>query len=802
MRRYRQTTRRYAYRAVLLALGLVLALGGTAIAQVDNNWSQFHQGPGFGGQAAIGPDLRLYTTPRFAVGSGLGASFGMGISASTPVVMNNAIFCYDMNGRVCAFSELSGSSLWSAVVAPSSFGSWSSPSADVASNSVYMGSGEYVYRFDATTGASLWSQPYHLTAADSHGETYASVVNAAPTILPGLGLNGQGLVLQHTYGSFGGGTQLHAINVADGSRAWTQSFTGQGQGEVAYNPAAGLIYTTIGTSGGWADGRGGIAALNPTTGSTVWTSAGSFEPLSFGGITYDAAHNRVIAGGYNFYDYAGMLVADGTTGATISYTGDLNAPSGDYRPTLGGNNHNNNLVYVAGAEYQDGPFIFAFDATTGQKVWQSDLGWGGWQQSLAYAGDIGDGTDVVYATDQYGTKIGMFDADTGVLLAEVPYGGLATLANGNLYTIDSDGELLAFGPSVTPEPATLGLLLVGGAALLRRRRKGRVSSAVVRSKSVISIKKNLAMHRLLKSFTIVVVCALVAVASQARADVIPNSATVVPGSLTQGTVKASMSGNAYGQETYNGTNKLNDWPLATGSWAISLTNCDFSSNTLIAFGDGGGITLKFDKGIQPVAGEKEFGIFTAQMVVASNGNLFNGNMEAAILVSQDNVNWYTLTGQAVSNPTTYTAGSSKLNAPTHSYDYQQFNTAWTYGSPGYPAGALNSLTIANYQTPMPNDNLFNGTGTSAQRLALKTDNSTADYDAVYGTSGGGNWFDISQCGLSEVDYVRLNGVNCGGTAGGIRLDDVFTTQDSVVPEPATLALLGLGALGCIKARRR
>ena len=451
--------------AVCLA---ILAVPGLAMAAGDNNWSQFHQGNTFGGQALIGPDLRDYTTPLLQVGSGLGAGF-MGVSASAPVVMNNQVFCYSSSGAVTAFSEIDGTELWSSTVAAASFGSWSSPSADVASNSVYMGSGEYVYRFDADTGAAVWDQPYHLTTMGNQGETYASVVNASPTIVPGLGTNGEGLVYQHTYGSFGGGTRLHAINVADGTQAWELDLTGQGQGEVAYNAAEGLIYTTVGTEGGWASGRGGIVAIDAATGAidTTWGtngySAGSFEPLSFGGITYDTVNDRVIAGGYDFYGYAGMLVADGSDGSTVSYTGDDMALSGDYRPTLG----DDNLIYIAGAEFQDGPFIAAYDATTGAEVWRSAQGWGGWQQSLAYAFDIGDGTDVVYASDQDGTKIGMFDADTGALLAEVPFGGQMALANGNLYTI-SGGQLVAI-----PEPATMALLGLGGlGVLIRRRRRG------------------------------------------------------------------------------------------------------------------------------------------------------------------------------------------------------------------------------------------------------------------------------------------------------------------------------------------
>ncbi len=50
-------------------------------------------------------------------------------------------------------------------------------------------------------------------------------MNAAVTIADDLGL-----CYMHTYGSFGGGTRLHAIHTADGTAAWTLDLTGPGQG--------------------------------------------------------------------------------------------------------------------------------------------------------------------------------------------------------------------------------------------------------------------------------------------------------------------------------------------------------------------------------------------------------------------------------------------------------------------------------------------------------------------------------------------------------------------------------------------
>ena len=428
-----------------LAFALLIA-GASVSTAAAAGWEQFHGSDGNAGRAERGPDLSVYTEPRFQVGSGLGTStFGF-VSPSGPVVDGGKVFCYAADGgsddaHIVAFRESDGAQLWSAAITNSSFGSWSSPSA--SGGKVYMGSGEYVFCLDAETGARLWS--YHLTTMDTSGETYASVVNAAVTVADDLGL-----CFLSTYGSFGGGTRLHAIYTADGTKAWTLDLTGQGQGAVAYNPSRRLIYTTVGTEGGWSEGRGGIAAIDAKTGVRLWTSAGSFEPLSFGGIAYDSAHGRVVAAGYDFYGYSGMLVCDAATGGTVAYTGDDVAPSGDYTPAVG----EDGRVYVCGAEWQDGPYAFCFDGATATQVWRTAANeWGYWNASVAYARDNGAGRRVVYcpgsSSGSQSGSYGMLDADTGDVLATVaPNGGNAALDHGNLYYISADGRLVAFGPPV------------------------------------------------------------------------------------------------------------------------------------------------------------------------------------------------------------------------------------------------------------------------------------------------------------------------------------------------------------------
>ena len=68
-------------------------------------WEQFHATDGNNGRASRGPDLSVYPSPRFQVGSGLGSStFGFG-NTSGPVVDEGKIFCYNAKGAVLTFRE-------------------------------------------------------------------------------------------------------------------------------------------------------------------------------------------------------------------------------------------------------------------------------------------------------------------------------------------------------------------------------------------------------------------------------------------------------------------------------------------------------------------------------------------------------------------------------------------------------------------------------------------------------------------------------------------------------------------------
>ena len=418
-----------------------MAFAATGL-QAAGGWEQFHGTDGNTGRAARGPDLRVYGAPRFAATvEGYNDLWGFAPSATGPVVMDGRVFCYGNGGAVSAFDESSGECLWRTPVAYGNANdSNASPSA--SNGRVYVGSGTALYCLDAEDGAVVWEH-----------DLEREVVNAAVTVAEGIGL-----CFLHTWGAGSPlRTRLHAVRVADGTLAWSLDMGGQGQGNVAYNAAAGLLYTTVGAAdGGWASGRGGIAAIDAVGGTNVWFSAGSLDRPCYGGVAFDAARGWVVAAGdTGGSSYSCLLVCDAATGATVAQAADRSLPSGNYTPTIGADG----WVYGCGAEWDDGPYVFAYNPATGDVEWQFgemyEGPFGSYSVSLAYAQDIGGGTSAVYCpssglaafwdVEEYA----MFDAADGTLLATLPMtGGNAALANGNLYFVNWAGDLVAFGPPV------------------------------------------------------------------------------------------------------------------------------------------------------------------------------------------------------------------------------------------------------------------------------------------------------------------------------------------------------------------
>ena len=129
---------------ILLIVAAICILAGSAGA----SWEQFHGDVRNSGVAGgEGFSLANMAAPRFV-------SSKVGLNAqSSPCAMGGRVFAYG-NDKLIAFDKNNGSVKWSATVKDgSALWSWSSPSADKATNSVLVGSGDTVYCFNADNGS-------------------------------------------------------------------------------------------------------------------------------------------------------------------------------------------------------------------------------------------------------------------------------------------------------------------------------------------------------------------------------------------------------------------------------------------------------------------------------------------------------------------------------------------------------------------------------------------------------------------------------------------------------------------------
>lgn len=212
-----------------------------------------------------------------------------------------------------------------------------------------------------------------------------------------------------------------------------------------------------------------------------------------------------------------------------------------------------------------------------------------------------------------------------------------------------------------------------------------------------------------------------------------------------------------------------------GAGTFNPFNPNFATTELARIGFGGEITLRLSNYVQVMPGVREIGIWENVGLVASGGGAQNpattfGLDSAVVSVSEDGVHWFSLNnGNPIvfDLPGNYYANATAVNAPP-------------------PA----SPVFADFGLP------FTGT------LADFNGQSFAGVLATFGGSAGGTWLDLDETGLSQVGYIRFNGVAEGQTLeiNGVSINS--SLAGAAVPEPRTLGLLALGITALLRRRHR
>ena len=217
----------------------------------------------------------------------------------------------------------------------------------------------------------------------------------------------------------------------------------------------------------------------------------------------------------------------------------------------------------------------------------------------------------------------------------------------------------------------------------------------------------------------------------------------------------------------------------TGFGVFSPFNPHFGTSQIIAIGNGGQLTLQLSNFVLVQPGLLEIGLWSNVGLVDAdfpNGTatnpttVFNPPRSSVISVSSDGVSWVALnngTPIPLGNPGNFYAnGQPQGNPPATPVD-ADFSKPF--------AGSLASFDGKTYPQIL----------------------------ATLDGSAGGTWLDLDSTGLSQVGYVRLNGITAGETQ---YLDAVAintSATGAAVPEPGTaiLALFGLAGIA-LSSRRK
>ena len=118
-----------------------------------------------------------------------------------------------------------------------------------------------------------------------------------------------------------------------------------------------------------------------------------------------------------------------------------------------------------------------------------------------------------------------------------------------------------------------------------------------------------------------------------------------------------------------------------------------------------------------------------------------------------------------------------------------------FGTPGIASTAAPDLVVPTLQTSSDGGTTWSDVPTTNDYLSVMTGAAFGSPNPNYHTVS----FDMA--GQTGIDGIRLIGPNAGFATGGFAGMSEFEVNTSVIPEPASMTLLGLGIFGLFRRNR-